>query len=62
MNGRYDTQHNDIQYNDSAKALVNDTQHSNALPCAEYRYAECRVLFAIMLMAIMLNVVMLNAE
>jgi len=28
---------------------VSDTQHNNALPCTECRYAECRVLFTIML-------------
>ena len=30
------------------------------MPCAEGRYAECRVLFTIMLSVIMLNVVMLS--
>ncbi len=37
-----------------------DTQHNNALPCAETRYAECQILFNIMLSDIALNVVMLS--
>jgi hypothetical protein len=34
---------------------INDTQHNNALSCAECRYAECRILFTIMLSVSMLN-------
>ncbi len=39
---------------------ISDTQHNNALPCAECRHAECRVLFSIMLSDIMLNVSVLS--
>jgi hypothetical protein len=39
---------------------ISDTQHNNALPCAERPYAECRILFTIMLSVIMLYVVMLS--
>ncbi len=28
---------------------ISDTQHNNALPCAECRYTECHILFAILL-------------
>jgi hypothetical protein len=37
-----------------------DTQHNNALPCTEYHYAECHVLFTIMLSDVMLNVVVVS--
>jgi len=53
-------QHNDIQH----KGLICDTQHvthsiintqhNNALPCAECLYAKCRILFTIMLNVVML--------
>jgi hypothetical protein len=36
-----------------------DTQHNNALSCAECRYVDCRILFTFMLSVIMLNVVRL---
>jgi hypothetical protein len=39
---------------------ISDTQHNNAFPWAECRYAECLILFTIMLSIIMLSVVMLN--
>ncbi len=39
---------------------MSDTQHDNAMPCAQCRYAECCVSFTIMLSVIMLNVVMLS--
>ncbi len=39
---------------------ISDTQHNNALLCAECRYVEYRVLVAIVLSGIMLNVDMLN--
>ncbi len=39
---------------------ISDTQHNNTMPCAEGRYAECRVLFTMMLSVIMLTVVILN--
>ncbi len=39
---------------------MSDTQHDNAMTCAQCRYAECCVLFTIMLSVIMLNVVMLS--
>ncbi len=39
---------------------LSDTQHNNALLCAECRYPKCHVLFAVMLSVIMLNVVMLS--
>jgi hypothetical protein len=35
---------------------MSDAQHNNALPCAECRYAECRVLFTIRLSDTMLNI------
>jgi hypothetical protein len=38
---------------------VSDPQHNNALPCAECRYAESGILFAIMV-NIMLNVSVLG--
>jgi hypothetical protein len=41
---------------------ISDTQHNNALPCAERPYAECRILFTIMLSVIMLYVVMLSVN
>jgi hypothetical protein len=34
-----------------------DTQHNNALPCAECLYAECCILFTIVLNVVMLSVV-----
>jgi hypothetical protein len=40
--------------------IISDTQHNNDLPCAEYRYAECHILFTIVLSVIMLNVIMLG--
>ncbi len=40
------------------RVSVSDTQHNNALPCTDCRYAECRVLFTIMLSDVILNVVM----
>ncbi len=39
---------------------ISETQHNNALPCAECRYPECVVLFTIMLSNIMLNVSVLS--
>jgi hypothetical protein len=36
--------------------IIIDTQHYNALPCAEYRYPECRIVFTIMLKVVMLSV------
>jgi hypothetical protein len=39
---------------------ISDTQHNNAFPCAECRYAEWRILFTIILSAIAMNVIMLN--
>ncbi len=43
----------------SAKGLVNDTQHNNALPCAECVYGACWILCTIMLNEVILNVVIL---
>ncbi len=37
---------------------ISDTQHNNALPCAEC-HGECRVIFTITLSVFMLNVAML---
>ncbi len=37
-----------------------DNRHNNALSCAEYRYAESRILFTIMLSVVMPNVIMLS--
>jgi hypothetical protein len=39
---------------------MSDTQHNNTMPCADSRYAECRVLFTVMLNVVMLSVVMLS--
>jgi hypothetical protein len=39
---------------------INDPKYSNALPCAEGHFPQCRNLFTIMVSAIMLNVLMLN--
>ncbi len=39
---------------------ISETQHNNIMPCADSRYAECRVLFTIILIVIILNAVMLN--
>jgi hypothetical protein len=40
-------------------SIIN-TQHNNAVLCAECRYAECRILFTIMLNVIILSVIMLS--
>ncbi len=64
--GRHDTQHNDIQPNDTQhKGLksdieYNDTQHNETLPLCRCHCAECRDLFIGLLSVIMLSVVMLN--
>jgi hypothetical protein len=39
---------------------ISETQHNNALPCAECRYPKCVVLFTIMLSDTMLNVSVLG--
>jgi hypothetical protein len=39
---------------------LSDIQRKNALPDAECRYANCRILFTIMLSVIMLNAIMLS--
>ena len=39
---------------------MSDTQHNNTMPCADGRYAECRVLFTIMLSVVKLSVVVPN--
>jgi hypothetical protein len=39
---------------------MSDTQHNNALPCAECVYGACRILFTIMLNVVILSVVILS--
>ena len=51
-------------YNDTSPLVfpsITDTEHNNALHCAEFLLAECRVLFIVMLSVVMLNVIMLSA-
>ncbi len=52
--GCHDTQHNDIQHNDTmtlsikglnVKLSMNDTQHNNAMRYPDCSYAECHILF-----------------
>jgi hypothetical protein len=40
-------------------SIIN-TQHNNDLTCAEFRYAECHILFTIMLSVIILDFIMLS--
>jgi hypothetical protein len=39
---------------------INDTRRNHALHYAEYRYAECHILFTVMLSVLMLNVIMMS--
>ncbi len=54
---RHDTQPNDARHK---RFAWNDTQHNNALHCAECRYADCLVLFMLCFSVIKPSVVMLN--
>jgi hypothetical protein len=59
---RLDTQHDDIQHNDTKhKGLIYDAQHMTLGVTTLCHYPECGILFVVMLSVTMGNVVMLSA-